>query len=250
MQSLSGVPFPSGSGLVTKCPTQLILTKSASNIPWKAKVTVNYREQGKPQPPGTGPVSSVQDLCEIITKLTNVLTKGVANSFSSDMIVIELSSPESPDLTIIDLPGIIRTTTNGQNMTVVREINDLIDSYIIQENTIILAVIPSNQDIATIDILERASRGDPTGARTLGVLTKPDLIGDGNEEEIVQVLSNIRKPLLLGYVMVKNLNQKEVGIFRLALGLVLMNVFYMLHVQSDQSSSTTSFHEYWHRNSS
>lgn len=210
MQSLCGVPFPSGAGLVTRCPTQLILTKSAPNIPWKAKVTVNYREQGRSQPPGTGPVGSVQELCGVISTLTNTLTKGLANNFSSDMIVIELSSPESPDLTIIDLPGIIRTTTSGQNVAVVREINDLIDSYIVQENTIILAVIPSNQDIATIDILERASQGDPTGARTLGVLTKPDLIGDGNEEELVQVLNNIRKPLLLGYVMVKNLNQKEV----------------------------------------
>ena len=238
MQSLCGVPFPSGSGLVTRCPTQLILTKSAPNAPWKAKVTVNYKEQGRSQPPGTGPVGSVQELCGVISTLTNTLTKGLTNSFSSDMIVIELSSPESPDLTIIDLPGIIRTTTSGQNVAVVREINDLIDSYIIQENTIILAVIPSNQDIATIDILERASKGDPSGARTLGVLTKPDLIGDGNEEELVQVLNNIRKPLLLGYVMVKNLNQKEVLLLSCLCLTVIMPTLFSLHV-------LVCIHEYW-----
>jgi len=44
---------------------------------------------------------------------------------------------------------------------------------------------------------------DPSGERTIGVLTKPDLIGPGNEEEVVAVLTNTRKPLRLGYVMVK-----------------------------------------------
>ena len=33
-------------------------------------------------------------------------------------------------------------------------------------------------DIATIDILERAQKADPEGHRTIGVLTKPDLIGN------------------------------------------------------------------------
>lgn len=210
LQSLSGIPFPSGSGLVTRCPTQLIMSKSPANSPWKAKIYINYREKEKAQPLGTGPVSSVLDLCGAIKDLTNILTNGQTHGFSTDIIVIELSSPDSPDLTIIDLPGIIRTGTNGQNSDVVRHINELIDFYIHQKNTIILAVIPSNQDIATVDILERASRGDPSGARTLGVLTKPDLIGEGNEDEIIHVITNMRKPLLLGYVMVKNMTQKEV----------------------------------------
>lgn len=44
---------------------------------------------------------------------------------------------------------------------------------------------------------------DPTGKRTIGVLTKPDLINPGGEAEVLEVLSNNRKPLKLGYVMVK-----------------------------------------------
>ena len=38
----------------------------------------------------------------------------------------------------------------------IQEVNNLIDTYLKQERTIILAVIPSNVDIATVDILERA----------------------------------------------------------------------------------------------
>lgn len=44
---------------------------------------------------------------------------------------------------------------------------------------------------------------DPSGKRTIGVLTKPDLINPGGEGEVLEVLTNHRKPLKLGYVMVK-----------------------------------------------
>ena len=59
----------------------------------------------------------------------------------------------------------------------------LINGYMAQPNTVILAVIPANQDVATIDILERASAADPEGIRTLGVLTKVDLVDEGAEDE-------------------------------------------------------------------
>jgi interferon-induced GTP-binding protein Mx1 len=70
-------------------------------------------------------------------------------------------------------------------------------------------VIPSNVDIATVYIIERASKADPQGVRTIGILTKPDLIDEGGEGEVVQVLQGLRKPLKLGYYMVKNRSQKE-----------------------------------------
>ncbi len=58
-------------------------------------------------------------------------------------------------------------------------------------------------DIATVDILDRASKADPQGKRTVGVFTKPDLIGEGEHAPVVQALLNKAKPLKLGYVMVK-----------------------------------------------
>lgn len=51
---------------------------------------------------------------------------------------------------------------------------------------------------------------DPEGDRTIGVLTKPDLIGPGNEDEAAAVLKNVRKPLKLGYVMVKCRSQRDI----------------------------------------
>jgi interferon-induced GTP-binding protein Mx len=80
-------------------------------------------------------------------------------------IVIEVRAPGLPDLTLIDLPGIVRTTTSGQSSNVMAQVNALVEKYLLQERTIILAVVPANQDVATVDILERAKRVDPEGNR-------------------------------------------------------------------------------------
>lgn len=61
-----------------------------------------------------------------------------------------------------------------------------------------------------MDILERAEGVDPSGERTIGVLTKSDLIGPGAEDEVIEVVNNRRKPLALGYTMLKNRSQKDI----------------------------------------
>ena len=99
------------------------------------------------------------------------------------MIQVSVQSSTTPNLSLIDLPGIIRTTIYGQEKRVIANVNDLLDSFMRQPETIILAVIPANQDIATIDVLERAYEYDPAGVRTFGVLTKPDLIDRGNHDD-------------------------------------------------------------------
>lgn len=99
---------------------------------------------------------------------------------------------------------------DSQDRNAIREVTELIQSYVSQERTIMLVVVPATQDVATVEALEWASRADPSGHRTIGVITKPDLIDDGAEKEVAAVLSNKRKPLKLGYVMVKNRSQREV----------------------------------------
>jgi interferon-induced GTP-binding protein Mx len=107
--------------------------------------------------------------------------------------------------------GIIKTNVRGQSSSIIRDVNVLIDRYMQQPHTIILAVVPSNQDVATVEVLERAARFDPQGDRTIGVLTKPDLIDQGAEHEVASVLRNLTKPLQLGYIMVKNRSQHDIA---------------------------------------
>ena len=157
-------------------------------------------------------VSSPEELSLKITFLTEQLTAASPNgTFSSDIINIRIESNTVPDLSIVDLPGIIRTTTVGQSKSIINEVDSLLESFITQSRTIILAVIPANQDVATIDVLERAAKFDPMGSRTIGVLTKPDLVDQGAEPEVLSVMQNLRKPLALGYVMVKNRNQNQLN---------------------------------------
>jgi len=206
LEAISGVQFPRGSGLTTRCPTQLILKSNADGEPWRGNAKISGRIQ---QPKAAGAIKSPEDIPHVIRELTDVLTDSSPSAFSTETITIEIFSKDVPDLTVVDLPGIVRTTTSGQDGSVVHQVNSLIQSYLAQERTIILAIIPANQDIATVDILERAHEVDPNGERTLGVLTKPDLVGAGNEGEVCAVVKNVRKPLRLGYVMVRNRSQKE-----------------------------------------
>ena len=125
------------------------------------------------------------------------------STFSDDLLSIELCGPDRQNLSIIDIPGIFRTQTEGvttdSDMALVRRI---MNRHIKDERTIILAVIPSNTDIATQEILSIAKDVDPKGLRTLGVLTKPDLIDKGGEENVMSLVEGKRNPLRLGYYIV------------------------------------------------
>ncbi|KAG5178451.1 Mgm1-like protein [Tribonema minus] len=211
LEALSGISFPRGSGLVTRCPVQLVMKRARAGEAWRASARVAWSNSARAQPPAAGAVASPEALADVIAQLMAAACDATANGFSTDSLVVEVRAPECPDLTLVDLPGIVRTAVAGQSDAVIPEVSALIDAYLRQERTIILAIVPANQDVATVDILERAARVDPSGERTIGVLTKPDLIGPGNEDEVIAVLSNRRKPLRLGYVAVRCRTQRELA---------------------------------------
>jgi len=132
------------------------------------------------------------------------------STFSDDMLKIELGGPSRQHLSVIDVPGIFRTPTYGvttkEDMTLVRR---MVKSYIKDSRTIILAVIPAPVDIATQEILSMAEEADQLGQRTLGVLTKPDLVDKGGEELVMDLVHGTKNKLNLGYCMVRNRGQQE-----------------------------------------
>ncbi len=209
LESISGIPFPKGTGLVTKCPTRITMVNAPSKV-WQATITLPSKIQLTSEDQTIlQTVYSPTDLTALLERASTIITSKSMNGFSSDSIHVCVESAQTPDLSLVDLPGIIRTTTAGQDRSVISEVDELLRHYMIQQETVILAVIPANQDIATVDILERAAKLDPQGERTIGVLTKPDLVDKGAEEEILHIIRNVRKPLRLGYVIVKNRNQAE-----------------------------------------
>lgn len=57
----------------------------------------------------------------------------------------------------------------------------MVEEYCKGQETVILCVVPANIDSANSDALKIASQLDPKGERTLGVLTKVDLMDEGTD---------------------------------------------------------------------
>jgi hypothetical protein len=90
------------------------------------------------------------------------------------------------NLTLVDLPGMVKVPSQGQPADIVKKIDDIILEYITNENCLILAVTPANIDLVTSDALVMARSRDPMGKRTIGVLTKLDMMAKGqNAREVL-----------------------------------------------------------------
>ena len=111
-------------------------------------------------------------------------------------------------ITLIDLPGLTKIAVGDQPADIGEQIKDMIMTYICRDTCLILAVTPANTDIATSDALNLARQADPEGLRTIGVLTKLDLMDEGTDAR--EILENKFLPLRRGYVGIVNRSQKDI----------------------------------------
>uniref|UniRef100_A0A3Q4NAP9 Interferon-induced GTP-binding protein Mx n=1 Tax=Neolamprologus brichardi TaxID=32507 RepID=A0A3Q4NAP9_NEOBR len=112
------------------------------------------------------------------------------------------------NLTLVDLPGITKVPVGDQPTDIEYQVRDMIMQYICKENCLILAVTPANTDLANSDALKLAKDVDPQGLRTIGVITKLDLMDEGTNAR--QILENKLLPLRRGYIGVVNRSQKDI----------------------------------------
>ena len=137
LEALSGIPFPRGSGLVTRCPIRMVMKRARAGEAWAASVSTSVN-------PEAISVGSVAELSSVMDRFMQELCDGATN-FSTESVIVELVSPDAYDLTVVDLPGIIRTVTAGQSVSAIEQVNRLIKAFLMDKRTIILAVIPANQ---------------------------------------------------------------------------------------------------------
>ncbi|UKZ79795.1 hypothetical protein TrVFT333_007557 [Trichoderma virens FT-333] len=108
-----------------------------------------------------------------------------------DILVVEKTGPEMPMLSLVDLPGLVRVANRDQSEADIQTIEALSDRYMKSSRTIILAVIGGNNDYVQAPILKKARHFDPSGSRTIGVLTKPDMTeGIGLEDKFIELVTN------------------------------------------------------------
>lgn len=95
-------------------------------------------------------------------------------------INLKIYSTSVVNLTLIDLPGITKVPVGDQPEDIEGQIRQLVLKYICNPNSIILAVVTANTDMATSESLKLSKDVDPDGRRTLAVVTKLDLMDAGS----------------------------------------------------------------------
>ena len=137
--------------------------------------------------------------------------RGTGNNkgVSDKQIRLKICSPHVLTMTLVDLPGITRVPVGDQPPDIEKRIRDMILSYIKRESCLILAVSPANTDLANSDALTLSKLVDPMGKRTIGVVTKLDIMDRGTDA--VACIRGEVVPLRLGYIGVVNRCQQDIA---------------------------------------
>jgi hypothetical protein len=131
-------------------------------------------------------------------------------TFSSDVLCLEISGPEQEHLSVIDVPGIFKSTTEGVTTKAdIQLVRNMVNGYMDNPRSVMLTVFPASVDLATQEILELAAEADVHGDRTLGVLTKPDLVDRGAEYGVVDLVEGRARQMKLGWHIIRNPGQRD-----------------------------------------
>ncbi|KAI9778547.1 MAG: hypothetical protein M1816_004023 [Peltula sp. TS41687] len=241
LEAISGVSFPVKSNLSTRFPTELVLRKtsqmgvSVSIVPHQARTESEQLALSSFHEELEG-FEGLPNLIENAKAAMGISTHGKA--FSKDLLRVEVSGPDRPHLTIVDLPGLIHSETKQQSASDVELVQDVVQSYMKEPRSIILAVVSAKNDYANQIVLKLARAADKKGNRTLGVITKPDTLVAGSESEAmyVSLARNQDVEFRLGWHMLKNMDS-ETGEWSLADRDVKEEEFFSQGIWEDMSRS-------------
>lgn len=199
LEAVVGHEFlPKGSNMITRRPIELTLVNTPDG----------QAEYGEFPALGMGKITDFSHIQKTLTDLN--LAVPAADCVSDDPIQLTISSPNVPDLSLIDLPGYIQVSGLDQPTELKQKIADLCDKYI-QPPNVILAISAADVDLANSTALRASRRVDPRGERTIGVVTKMDLV---NAQRGASILTDRKYPLRLGYVgVVSKVPSSSGGLF-------------------------------------
>jgi hypothetical protein len=198
LESIVGLDFlPRGDGVVTRRPLELRLCHINHGEPWAVFEEVKGEK-----------FTDFNKVRETIESLTDKVCVGEKNIVDNP-IILNVYSQTCPDLTLVDLPGVTRVPVGKQPKNIEEITKNMARRYVSDPLTIILCVIAANSDIATSDGLMLAKQIDTGGVRTIGVLTKLDIMDAGTDAR--KALMNEEIPLKLGYVGVKNRSKQDLN---------------------------------------
>ena len=245
IEGMSEIKVPRSAGTCTRCPMEINLSESEPGQPWTCRVYLSrkYMFDGSQKitkiPRRSNPLGPWIEQDQEDELFTTITEKGdvqeaikwaqlaVLNpshppsdyipgqnaatglhqqvKFSPNVVRLDISSSNFPNLSFYDLPGVISQAEFDEERYLVSLVENLVKDYISQSNCIVLLTLPMTDD-ATNSSAARLMR-DVRGAnsRTLGVLTKPDRIQTGESyEQWIEILEGDKFRLGHGYYVVRN----------------------------------------------
>lgn len=220
LEALTEIPFPRNDNLCTRFATEITLRRApvetlsiriipAASRPAAEQVVIKAFSE------------TITDFAELPTVMTKAMSLiGLASdstadlparAFARDVLTIEIEGPTRPQLTLVDVPGLIQTETKGVTKQDRETVAEITDFYIQQPRTICLAVISATNDYANQPILTKVREVDPAGERTLGIITKPDRLDRGSnmESAFIELAENKDVFFQLGWHVLKNRSFQE-----------------------------------------
>lgn len=191
--------LPRGDGLVTRRPLEMRLKHLPNEV--ATPYVMFDADNGAKITDMTRAMRRIEELTDEVA--------GTNDNIVADPIKVTIYSHSCPDLTLVDLPGIAKVKKKGssQGTDIESVTKGMCKLYCAQERTIILCVCQANVDIATQDSLQMVEQLDPEGERTLGVLTKLDIMNAGTDA--LSILRGEEVDLRHGFIAVKGRNQQQ-----------------------------------------
>lgn len=209
LEAVSGVRFPTKDNLCTRFATELILRRDTKEnvtvtiVPGAERTKNDKMKLRRVQES----MKSMDEIPALISNAEEAMGLGVdTKAFSDDVLKVEISGPGQPHLTLVDLPGLIHAENKQQSAKDVMLVSSLVRTYMAKTRSIILAVVSAKNDYANQIVTKLAREVDPSGLRTLGIITKPDTLHVGSESEkaFLDLAKNEDVFFRLGWHLLKN----------------------------------------------
>ena len=172
-------------------------------------------------------ITNLNELEELVEKASRAMGVSTARDghsrqtvvdFSRDILTVNVRGHNQTPLALVDLPGMFSSEGTGSSAATgagKRMVDEIVNEWISNENSIILAVVDTTRDPQSHTIFGKAAKVDPNGFRTMGIITKPDQLEPGQERQNnwtdVALNKNGRFKLLRGWHLLRNRNEKELS---------------------------------------
>ncbi|KAK8130839.1 hypothetical protein PG984_007277 [Apiospora sp. TS-2023a] len=214
LEAISRVRFPVHDKLCTRFPTELVLrTDDRTRV--DVQIQRHHQDsEGGDAVPFSDTAFDKAALPEIIKKAKHEMLPDDVG-FSEDVLRVEISGPDVPSLTLVDLPGFYHSEDDNQSAAGRDVVNRLAEKYMKKKNSIILAIISARNQLIMQEVLSKVKLHDKNKERTLGIITKPDLLSpkSNDEETFIRLMKNQDQShkLSLGWHVLRNRSEFESG---------------------------------------